>query len=683
MIVTGVVALVGSITVFAPSARSWSAGASAGFVAPTDFAVRIPPRAAIKDPLQLANWWRTFAGRYPDGAPLTPLAWDSTLAQTAQNHVDYLAYLRTVGSDYCGHSTDPAHPPLTDVSRSHNVLFCGLGALNAIDGWVNTPLHGEFFFDTRTTTIGEGTSTAASAAGFVKDYSSTNRDVSVFPAPNGVMPYMRWWGGETPDPSLACPPDTSTGSGAVNGEPIMISLPSATVPQKGYTTPFSKVVAWSLTDSYGNTVPACMMSFDQVAPIDGVVDGNPYIFPKVPFVNGGSYHVTAKFRPYQSSNGVPVDFGQQQTTLDWSFTAIDFRSPPQQRLFDSRTKDFTFKPGGDVVKVVTLQVGGVDGVPPNAAAVAMNVTAVLPGGSGYVTVWPCGQPQPLASNLNYGLNQTVPNLVVSKLGDGGKVCMFTSKPADLVVDLQGWFPDGYQAVTPVRILETRPTQPAAGIVPAGKLAHDGVIALPVAGTFGVPGSAPAVVFNVTVTEPDGPGFVTVWPCGQPQPLASNLNFVAGQTVANLVVAKPGTDGNVCISASNSAHLIADLQGWFPAGYESVIPRRVLETRSSTTQIGYSGPKPPAGSVTKLSLAGVVPSGVSAVVLNVTVTNPEGPGFATVWPCDRARPTASNLNFDTGQTTPNAVVVQPGSSMQVCFLASQSADFVVDLQGWRV
>src|SRR6185295_18541998 len=58
-----------------------------------------------------------------------------------------------------------------------------------------------------------------------------------------------------------------------------------------------------------------------------------------------------------------------------------------------------------------------------------------------------------------------------------------------------------------------------------------VTALTVAGRGGVSGDAAAVVLNVTVTDAQAAGFVTVFPCGSARPLASNLNYVAGSTVA--------------------------------------------------------------------------------------------------------------------------------------------------------
>jgi hypothetical protein len=87
-------------------------------------------------------------------------------------------------------------------------------------------------------------------------------------------------------------------------------------------------------------------------------------------------------------------------------------------------------------------------------------------------------------------------------------------------------------------------------------------ALPVTVTGGeVPADASAVALNVTVTEPAAAGYVTVWPCGTEPPPTSNLNFVAGQTVANAVTTGVGSGGQVCVFSAAPAHLIVDVDGY--------------------------------------------------------------------------------------------------------------------------
>jgi hypothetical protein len=92
-----------------------------------------------------------------------------------------------------------------------------------------------------------------------------------------------------------------------------------------------------------------------------------------------------------------------------------------------------------------------------------------------------------------------------------------------------------------------------------------VTVLPVAGRGGVPVDAAAAVLNVTVIDAQAAGFVTVFPCGGGQPNASNVNFVAGQTVANAVVAKVGVGGRVCVFTSATVELIVDVNGYFSTG----------------------------------------------------------------------------------------------------------------------
>ncbi len=185
--------------------------------------------------------------------------------------------------------------------------------------------------------------------------------------------------------------------------------------------------------------------------------------------------------------------------------------------------------------VTELQVGGRGGVPADADAVVLNVTVTGAQGNGFITVYPCGQAVPTASNLNFVTGDTVPNAVIVKMGAGGKVCLFAAESAThLIADVNGYFPagSGFESLSPGRLLDSREGQLTvdgqfAGI---GVRAANSVTELQVGGRGGVPADADAVVLNVTVTGAEGNGFITVFPCGQAVPTASNLNFVAGDTV---------------------------------------------------------------------------------------------------------------------------------------------------------
>ncbi|HKA04106.1 MAG TPA: hypothetical protein VKD67_07240, partial [Acidimicrobiales bacterium] len=106
------------------------------------------------------------------------------------------------------------------------------------------------------------------------------------------------------------------------------------------------------------------------------------------------------------------------------------------------------------------------------------------------------------------------------------------------------------------------------LTPAGQAAMADLLAdeiaglgrLPAGGTLTVPVAkdAAGAALNVTVTWPRTAGFLTVWPCDQPRPLASNLNYVRHQTVANLAVTRLAADGSACVYTSQAAHVLVDL-----------------------------------------------------------------------------------------------------------------------------
>ncbi|WP_140744059.1 TolB family protein [Pedococcus bigeumensis] len=172
--------------------------------------------------------------------------------------------------------------------------------------------------------------------------------------------------------------------------------------------------------------------------------------------------------------------------------------------------------------------------------------------------------RPTASNLNFVAGQAVANLVIVKVGAGGKVALYNSSgQTHLVADVMGWYPSGseYAALAPSRVLDTR-----AGVgAPKAAVGPGGLVDLQVVGRGGVPASGVgAVVLNVTAVAPTRSGYLTVFPSGQVRPTASNLNFVAGQAVANLVIVKVGAGGKVALyNSSGQTHLVADVMGWYP------------------------------------------------------------------------------------------------------------------------
>jgi alpha-tubulin suppressor-like RCC1 family protein len=367
------------------------------------------------------------------------------------------------------------------------------------------------------------------------------------------------------------------------------------------------------------------------------------------------------------------------------------------RLLDTRpggaTVDGQFTPGVKLVggQEIALQATGRGNVPPGADAVVLNVTVNEPDVPGFITAYPCGSPRPNASNLNYVADQTIPNTVISKVGTGGQVCLYSDQTTHLLADVNGAFPaaSGYTPLDPARLLDTRPggTTIDGLFTPGVKLVGGQGIALQVTGRGNVPGDVDAVALNVTVNEPELPGFITAYPCGTPRPNASNLNYIAGQTIPNTVITKVGTGGLVCLYSDQTTHLLADVNGAFPtnSGYTPLDPARLLDTRpgGQTTDDGFRpGVKLVGGQEITLQVTGRgnVPGDADAVVLNVTVNEPELPGFITAYPCGSPRPNASNLNYVAGQTIPNTVITKIGANGQVCLYSDQTTHLLADVNG---
>jgi len=366
---------------------------------------------------------------------------------------------------------------------------------------------------------------------------------------------------------------------------------------------------------------------------------------------------------------------------------------PPPTLVSERLLDTRSGPGAGPIGdhgVLELQVTGRGGVPDSAVAVALNVTVDNAVNDGYLTVWPCGVTMPTASSVNYRAHQTVPNMVISKIGTGGKVCIYADGSTSVLADVAAWFgaSPAYVPVVPERILETR--------VGAGQKGYSGATPAPGqtvrlkvtgVGAAQVPTGVDAVVLNVTGTEATDNGFVTVWPCDATMPTASNLNLDKGETRANLVVTRVSAAGEVCLYTEKGTQLIADLAGYFPvgSGYRGLNPERILETRAGAGLIGYSGDKPSAGQIVQLQVTGVgtanLPALTSSVILNVTGTDATADGYVTVWPCGTAMPSTSNLNLRQGGTAPSLVMTKVGSGGKVCIFTERGTHLVADLLGW--
>ncbi len=240
-----------------------------------------------------------------------------------------------------------------------------------------------------------------------------------------------------------------------------------------------------------------------------------------------------------------------------------FTPQAPKRILDTRSG----APVGSGAERVLAVRGGTTGVPTNATGVVMNVTAASTSSASYLTVYPDGAARPTASNINWGgPTAAIPNLVYSPIGASGQVRLYNSAGSThLLADVVGWFgPTGqfvYHSVQPKRVVDTRTGIGGIGTAGFGP----GVTRSPdvTGGTTTIPEAASGVVLNTTVTSTSGSSYLTVWPYGATRPTASNLNWVRGQTVPNLVSTKVGSGGRVSIyNSAGGTHVLMDVLGWY-------------------------------------------------------------------------------------------------------------------------
>ena len=416
---------------------------------------------------------------------------------------------------------------------------------------------------------------------------------------------------------------------------------------------------------------------------------NTYVSTVTPhtYAEPGTYTIT------QTANltiGGTVTDTTSFTTVGSDYTPIN-----PTRLLDTRKGI-----GAPVAKVpagksVTVKIAGLDGIPADATAVALNLTVADATGSGYLTA-AAGGNSTSTSNVNYTAGQVVANSAIVPLKNGS-ITIYNkgTGSTDVIADVSGYFAqsagDGYADATLKRILDTR-----KGIgAPTAKVAANTGIPVTVAGVDGIPSGVTAVAVHVTVADTTGGGWIAAEANGAGTPGTSTLNYGKGQIVSNTVIVPVAADGKIELyngGGDTPVDLLADVSGYFsttaPDSYVPITPMRVWDTRQ------LSGWTIPAGGTEQAFLEGdngdapesPFPANATLVV-NITVTNTKGSGYLTVYPYGTNgsdRPGVSNLNFGPGQTIANLAILPTSWTHQEVAVYNEStgsADVVFDVFGY--
>ena len=300
----------------------------------------------------------------------------------------------------------------------------------------------------------------------------------------------------------------------------------------------------------------------------------------------------------------------------------------------------------------------------------------------YFTVYPCASGRPETSNLNTRPGIPTPNLVVAIPDVNREICIFSHATAHLIIDLAGWWSDGpdrFASIQPTRVYDTR--QPGGA-----RLARFVTREVRIPPSV-IPDGSTAAVVNLTVDRAAAAGYLTAFPCGQPAPPSSNLNFIAGEARAVAAIVGLGLGSTMCVLTDTAADVIVDVTGYYapaPGFGPTAQLQPISGTRIVDTRNGIGGPLAPfqAGETRKFDPVAFVPGGAeaSSVMLNVIAANPQANGYLTIYPCSSSRPEVSSLNYTAPAEATNLATVELASDRSICIYAFAATDVIVDVFG---
>jgi len=329
-------------------------------------------------------------------------------------------------------------------------------------------------------------------------------------------------------------------------------------------------------------------------------------------------------------------------------------------------------------QTIRVVMAGRGGVPGGIAAASITVTATASDLAGFVTAFPAGEARSETSTLNLPVRADTSNSTIIAVGATGAIDLYASVGTELIVDVTGVFTSAATATAgrfvptePTRLLDTRDSS-AGGVEPGAGV----TLALPA----GVAPDARAVAINVTSVGARGPGFLTGYPAGSLPPATSFMNpdGTGAPTAASIIL--PVSAQGFTIASSAGGHVLVDLVGWFTgeAGTDSsdgllvvVSPTRLVDTRSNPPRLWGGGARE----------IPVPVAGAAVLVTNVTMANPDRPGFVTAYPAGTGRPATSSVNSPARNVIRPNLAITSLSTRGIVYFSSHGTDLIVDMTGY--
>ena len=254
----------------------------------------------------------------------------------------------------------------------------------------------------------------------------------------------------------------------------------------------------------------------------------------------------------------------------------------------------------------------------------------------------------------------------------------------------------YVPITPVRVLDTRPTYQIglSGVFVANVPRTWTVANFKVNNVAVIPANAIAVTGNFVVVGQNAAGYAAVGPTPNPNPPTSSLNFPVADVRANNVTLPLSAAGNLSAvykaPPGKTTHFIFDVTGYFLAGnasatYATITPTRVLDSRAAY-HIGLTG-RFSANVPRTLSIAGAngIPADAVAVTANLAVVNQTRAGYVAITPNPDPNPPTATMNFPAGDVRANGLTARLNGSgdLSLVFKAAtgNTTDLILDITGY--
>ena len=382
-------------------------------------------------------------------------------------------------------------------------------------------------------------------------------------------------------------------------------------------------------------------------------------------------------------------------------TAAAYHALVPTRLLDTRPATAVGSPIGTLARqgIIDVTISGVGGVPAAATAVAVNLTITDTMADGFVQVVPfLRTAYGASSTLNVPAGGTTrANFAIVPIGVDGKISVFDVPGGNVIVDVLGYFsPVGgagqaaggrFVAIDPIRTLDTR----TPNLVPAGWVAHKpGNESVVVPSAAAVPAGVSALVLNVTSTRAEATGFLRAQPSGT-APTSSTVNFTSGIDASNSVIVPVGADGTVSVYTNTASHIVVDITGYITGDGAAAATTGLFvpipTARAYDSRLPAPGTPVPTATIRSLQMAGlaaprpVVPTGATAIAINLTAVDEIGPGYLSVFASGGSLPPTSSLNYSTNQAVANGVLIKLSAGGALDVYANLQSSIVVDVNGY--